>query len=239
MANEAIAGTARGRAASLRSTALRRILKENGLSIVLISMFLGTLIPMSIAGHHDYLETQKEHGEAPLTYMEYLSSDHFVEAMMENWESEFLQMAAFVLLTAFLFQKGSSESKRLDGPEEVDHEPSKRSADAPWPVSAGGLVLKLYENSLFLAFFLLFAVSFYFHASSGAGDYNRDQALHGGREVSVSQYLVTARFWFESLQNWQSESLALLAMVVLSIYLRQKGSPQSKPVDSPYSHTGR
>jgi hypothetical protein len=98
--------------------------------------------------------------------------------------------------------------------------------------------LRLYENSLGIAFFLLFAASFALHAIGGAENYNEEQALHGGSFVSVAQYLATTRFWYESFQNWQSEFLAILAMVVLSIFLRQRGSPESKPVDAPHSETG-
>jgi hypothetical protein len=160
---------------------------------------------------------------------------------MENWESEFFQMGWYVLLTVFLFQKGSSESKKPDEKEPVDRDPrqSKNKKDAPWPVRKGGFVLKLYENSLSLAFLLLFLLSFFLHALGGARVYNEEQAQHGGELVSSTwQYMGTSRFWFESFQNWQSEFLAIFAMVVLSIWLRQKGSPESKPVDAPHSQTG-
>ena len=149
---------------------------------------------------------------------------------MENWESEFLQMAMFVVLTACLRQKGSPESKKLDEEESVDRDPrrSKNKKDAPWPVRRGGFVLTLYEYSLSLAFLLLFLACFFAHAAGGAREYNEDQAEHGSRErVTTLQYMETSRFWFESLQNWQSEFLAVGSMVVLSIFLRQRGSPES------------
>jgi hypothetical protein len=236
MGSKEDAGRARSR--SLSSTRAKRLFRENGLSIALTLLFLGTLVPMSVAGWHSHNEERQDHGEAPTAYTEYLVSDHFWEAMMENWESEFLQMAFYVILTVFLFQKGSAESKKPDEPEEVDREPSKERKDAPWPVAAGGLVLRIYQNSLFLAFLLLFAISFALHASSGAKEYNQDRLEHGGSTVTTLQYLGSSRFWFESFQNWQSEFLAILAMVVLSIHLRQKGSPESKPVDSPHYQTG-
>jgi hypothetical protein len=159
---------------------------------------------------------------------------------MENWESEFLQMFAYVLLTAFLFQKGSAESKNPDQPEAVDRDPrqSRHRKDAPWPVRRGGVVLKLYENSLALALFLLFVIAFVLHAIGGASEYSEQQIAHGGKAVTALQYIATARFWFESLQNWQSEFFSIGILVVLSIFLRQKGSPESKPVDSPHSMTG-
>src|SRR5829696_8347889 len=122
----------------------------------------------------------------------------------------------------------------------VDWDPrqSRNKKDAPWPVRRGGAVLRLYENSLSLAFLLLFLLAFFLHGLSGMGNYNEEQALHGQPAVSLGEYLSSSRFWFESFQNWQSEFLAIWAMVVFSIYLRQRGSPESKPVDSPHSETG-
>ena len=222
---------------------MRRLLRENGLSIVWLGLFFVTLIfGQTVAGHREYNSDQKEHDRPEVTYAEYLRSAHFVEATMENWESEFLQMFLFVVLTAFLYQKGSAESKKLDEEEEVDRDPrrSKNNPEAPWPVRRGGLVLKLYENSLSLAFLILFLAALFLHAAGGAREYNQEQAEHGSSErVTTLQYMATSRFWFESLQNWQSEFLAVGLMVVLSIWLRQKGSPESKPVDAPHSQTGK
>ena len=222
---------------------MRRLLRENGLSIVWLGLFFVTLIfGQSVAGRHEYNSDQKEHGRPEVTYSEYVTSAHFVEATMENWESEFLQMFLFVMLTACLYQKGSAESKKLDEEEEVDRDPrlSKHKKDAPWPVHKGGVVLKLYEHSLSLAFLLLFLGAFFAHAAGGASEYNQEQAEHGSAErVTTFQYMATSRFWFESLQNWQSEFLAVGLMVVLTIWLRQKGSPESKPVDAPHSQTGK
>ena len=221
---------------------MRRFLRENGLSLVLFFLFFLTfLFGQSVAGQHEHNEEQREHGKPTVTYVEYLTTPHFLEATMENFESEFLQLFAYVLLTAFLYQKGSSESKKLDEEEPVDRDPrlSKNKRDAPWPVRRGGFVLTLYENSLALTFLLLFLASIYLHAVGGARLYNEDQQAHGLAErVTTFGYMTTPRFWFESLQNWQSEFLALFAMVVLSIWLRQRGSPESKPVDAPHSQTG-
>jgi hypothetical protein len=219
---------------------MRRLLRENGLSIVLVVAFLAFWIGQSIAGHREYNDEQLEHGQPETTYREYLGSAHFWEATTENWESEFFQIFFYVVLTAFLFQKGSAESKKLDEPEPVDRDPraSRDRPDAPWPVRRGGLVLTLYEHSLSLAFLLLFLVAISLHAVSGASDYNQEQAEHGQPPVSALQYVGTSRFWFESFQNWQSEFLSIALVVVLSIFLRQRGSPESKPVDSPHSETG-
>jgi hypothetical protein len=222
---------------------MRRVLRENGLSIVWLGMFFVTLVfGQSVVGQREYNNGQREHGQPQVCYVEYIASAHFVEATMENWESEFLQMFLFIVLTACLYQKGSAESKKIDEEEEVDRDPrgSKDKPDAPWPVRRGGVVLKLYENSLSLTFLLLFLVSFFLHAAGGAGEYNQDQAEHGAAErVSTLQYMTTSRFWFESLQNWQSEFLSVGLMVLLTIWLRQKGSPESKPVDAPHGQTGK
>jgi hypothetical protein len=219
---------------------MRRVLRENGLSIVLLSLFLLFWFGQSVAGHREYNSDQQEHNQPEVGYLSYLGSAHFWEATAENWESEFFQMFGYVILTAFLFQKGSSESKNPDEPEPVDRDPrrSKRK-NAPWPVRRGGFVLKLYENSLSLAFFLFFLISIAMHAASGARVYNEEQLEHAQSEqLGVLHYAGTSRFWFESFQNWQSEFLAIAAMVILSIYLRQRGSPESKPVDAPHDETG-
>ena len=222
---------------------MRRFLRENGLAVVWLGLFFLTLIfGQSMVGHREYNSDQKEHNRPEVTYVEYLASAHFVEATMENWESEFLQMFLFVVLTVFLYQKGSAESKKLDEEEDVDRDPrdSKNKRDAPWPVRKGGLVLKLYENSLSLAFLILFLAAFFLHAAGGAREYNQDQAEHGsGERVTTIGYMATSRFWFESLQNWQSEFLSVGLMVVLTIWLRQKGSPESTPVDAPHGQTGK
>jgi hypothetical protein len=222
---------------------MRRLLRENGLSIVWLGLFFVTLIfGQSVVGHREYNNDQKDHRQPQITYAEYIVSPHFVEATMENWESEFLQMFLFIVLTVFLYQKGSAESKKLDEEEEVDRDPrrSKNKKDAPWPVRRGGLALRLYENSLSLAFLLLFLATLLLHAAGGSREYNQDQAEHGSPErVTTLGYMTTSRFWFESLQNWQSEFLSVGMMVVLTIWLRQKGSPESKPVDAPHSQTGK
>ena len=217
--------------------------RENGLSIVWLGLFfLSFIIGQTVAGRLEYNEDQRDHGRPEVTVVEYLKTAHFVEATTENWESEFLQMFLFVTLTAFLYQKGSAESKKLYQKEAVDRDPrnSKSKKDAPWPVRRGGIVLRLYENSLSLAFLILFLSCFFLHAASGARHYNEEQRDHGKTEqVTTLQYMKTSRFWFESFQNWQSEFLAVGAMVVLSIWLRQCGSPESKPVDAPHEQTGK
>lgn len=220
---------------------MRRFFRENGLSLVLFWMFFLTfLVGQTAVGHREYNHEQEDHGGEQVSLSEYLRTGHFLEATTENWESEFLQMFAYVLLTAYLYQKGSSESRKLDeeNPQDRDPRQSRNNPDAPWPVRKGGWVLTLYENSLALAFLVLFLISFWLHAVGGRWEYNDEQLQHGGTTVTVLEYMGTSRFWFESLQNWQSEFLAIWAMVVFSIWLRQRRSPESKPVDSPHSATG-
>ena len=210
---------------------LRRFFVENGLSVVLMVLFLVFWFLQTITGYHSYNEDQREHGEDPITLVEYLKSGHFVEATSENWESEFLQMAAFVWLTSFLFQKGSPESNDPYEKEEVPPVTEK----SPWPARRGGWILKLYANSLSLAFLLIFLISWIIHGISGARLYSEEQSAHGLGPLSFLQYIRLSRFWFESFQNWQSEFLAIFLMVLLAVFLRQKNSPESKPVETPHS----
>jgi hypothetical protein len=211
-----------------------------GLSIVLLSFFLSFWIGQAIVGRWEYNEEREDRGLPPMAMSEYLHSSHFWEATGENWESEFLQMSAYVFLTVFLFQKGSSESKNPDqeSPQDKDPRLEHDKPGAPWPVRRGGWVLRLYENSLSLAFLSLFASAVAVHAAGGVRLYNEEQIALGKSAICLSEYLQTSRFWFESLQNWQSEFLAMGAMVGLSIFLRQRGSPESKPVAAATSQTG-
>jgi hypothetical protein len=218
-----------------------RFFRENGLSLVLFGVFFFSLVGQYLTGMEEYNKDQRDHRQPIVSHVEYLSTGHFIEAVFENWESEFLQMAAYVILTVFLIQKGSSESRKPDTVERQDVVPETARADkdSPYPVRRGGFILKLYENSLSIALLALFAASFALHAYGGAKDYNQEQAAHGETEmVTTLEYIGTSRFWFESFQNWQSEFFSMGMMVVLSIFLRQKGSPESKPVDSPHSETG-
>jgi hypothetical protein len=200
------------------------------------------LVGQSLAGWHDFNETARQHGEHTLRYLPYLGTGHFWEAVFENWESEFLQMAANVLLTASQVHKGSSESNKPpeEGENPQDEDPAKAAGqpDAPGPVRRGGLALRLYEHSLSLVLTAFFLLSFAGHAIAGSREYSQEQVAHGEPAATVWQYLGSSKFWFESLQNWQSEFLAVFAIVVLSIWLRQRGSPESKPVAAPHPETG-
>jgi hypothetical protein len=210
---------------------------RNGLSIVFILLFVITLIAQLFTGwkEHNH-ELQDEHA-SEITFYDYLTTGHFISATFENFQSEFLQMGLYVLLTVGLRQQGSAESKSLEEEEEVDREPRPKP-DAPWPVRKGGWWLKLYSNSLSIVFFFLFFVSWGLHFYGSWRDNNAEQLLKGKPAESVIEYIGQPRFWFETFQNWQSEFLSVLSIVVLTIYLRQKGSPESKPVDAPYMETG-
>lgn len=224
---------------------MRKWVRSHSLSIAALVLFAFAMVGQVLAGRAEYNADQQAHGGEPVSLSRYFGTGHFGEATLENWESEFLQMAVFILLTAFLVQRGSAESRKPDddpqaGKEPIDEDPGKHRNDprAPWPVRRGGLALALYRNSLGLVLFLLFAGSFYGHAVTGAVDYSEEQAEHGEPGASTLQYVGTSRFWFESFQNWQSEFLSVFALTVLSIWLRQQGSPESKPVHAPHEQTG-
>ena len=212
---------------------MRRFLRENDLTLVMLALFIVSLVGQGVAGFRVYNQELTTQAQSAIGPGAYVQTGHFIEAVFENWESEFLQMGMLVLLTVFLFQKGSAVAKGPDDPDEVDAG-SQGHDDVPWPVRRGGLVLRMYENSLSLALFGLFLLSFVLHAVGGARDVSVERALRGEEAVSTLAYLGTARFWFESLQNWQSEFLSVAVLVVLSIVLRQRGSPESKPIDPPH-----
>jgi hypothetical protein len=221
-------------------TGVRRFVFENGLSLAAVTLFALSFVGQIATGFRDQNAEHRDHGKPPMTITAYLTSGAFVEATAENWESEFLQMGLFVLLTGFLYQRGSSESKRIEEPEAVDEDPSeaKQSPETPWPVRQGGRWLGIYKYSLSGSLLLLFLISFGAHVMGSVRQYNEQQLDHGGRTVTTLGYLATSRLWFESFQNWQSEFFSVAVLVLLSIWLRQQGSPQSKPVAAPASDTG-
>jgi hypothetical protein len=217
---------------------MKKLFRNNGLSIVFFLLFLLSLAGQVVSGQKEHNEALKELGAPPVGMTQYLRSGHFLQATFENWESEFLQMALFLILTMFLYQKGSAESKDPDKKNDVDREPNPRRKGAPWAVRRGGLILAIYRHSLCYTFSLIFLLSFIVHWKGSLKDYNEEQLLKHLPTESAMQYLFNARLWFESFQNWQSEFLSIFAMVVFSIFLREQYSPQSKPVDAPDSETG-
>jgi hypothetical protein len=213
-------------------------LKERSLTLVLMALFGIFTVGQLVAGCQSYNDERAQHGEPRLSGPGYLESAHPWEALFENWESEFLQMGIFVVFTTLLYQRGSPESRRLGAIEPVDADP-RRFADepgAPWPVRRGGLILWLYERSLGIAFGLLFLGSWVGHGIAGWRLERSELISHGQPGESLAAFLSSPSFWFESFQNWQSEFLAIAAMVWLSVYLRQRGSPESKPVHAAHDN---
>lgn len=209
-----------------------RFLRDNGLTIALGGAFLFCLGGMLLAGWRSHNAELADHHAALLSLSQYAGSGAFVSAVFENWESEFLQMAAYVVLTAYLFQRGSAESRDPDEPDRAEDELS----ELPW--RARPLVGFLYAHSLGIALAFLFVASFVLHWWGSAAAASADALLHGSEPVSTWAYLADSRLWFESFQNWQSEFLSTAVLVVLSIFLRYRGSPESKPVAAPNSETG-
>jgi hypothetical protein len=217
---------------------MKKFIKNNSLSIIFLLLFIFSIAAQIYFGREEFNKELEENGTAAVSLSEYFASGHFFESTFENWESEFLQMALFVWLTIFFMQKGSSESKKFDGTDEPDREPDPNRKGAPWPVRKGGIILKLYKSSLTLSLFILFIASFILHFYGSLKDQNLQHSLKGEPTETISDYMADSKFWFESFQNWQSEFLSVFAIIVLSIYLRQKGSSQSKPVDAPNDETG-
>jgi hypothetical protein len=209
--------------------------RRNGLSIVVLACMVLSLLGQVISGRLVYNEELEKAGAPMVSMAQYLTSGHFVSATFENWESEFLQMGFYVLLSVSLRQKGSAESRPMDASKEKE---TIDKGDKPWPVRKGGIWLMLYSHSLVIAFSLLFLLSFGLHLD---GSWRHDviqRQLEGEPPLSLFEYLSGSQFWFESFQNWQSEFLAVASLVILTIWLRQKDSPQSKPVEAPHSQTG-
>ena len=218
---------------------MAKFFKDNGLTIVLMLLFTGSLIGQWLAGVRFENEELIRHGDEPVGAIEFLRNPQFLSHVFENWESEFLQMSAYVVLTTFLFQKGSAESEDPDEPSREGRLENARFApDAPAPVRKGPVARWLYAHSLGIALLILFVASFILHWLFSAQLAAEEAAMHGDTAESFGQHLTSAQLWFESFQNWQSEFLSTAVLIVLSIWLRQKDSPESKPVTAPHRKTG-
>jgi hypothetical protein len=217
-----------------------KLLRDNGLTIVLMIATTATLLGMLLTGVSVYNDELVQHHQPTISTATYLNSGHFLSALFENWESEFLQMSAYVVLTAFLFQRGSAESKDPETGAEQDENPAAYAGDpdTPLPVRLGGLSAALYAYSLGIALFVLFLLSFALHLRHSAAAEVVDALSHGEPVPTIWQHAVSPKFWFESFQNWQSEFLSTAVLVILSVFLRFRGSPESKPVAAPHSKTG-
>jgi hypothetical protein len=225
-----------------------RTLRNHSLSLFFMAIFIAALIGQAIAGHASYNNEEIAHArllnEQPetLSLWRYVVTSNFGQAVMENWQSEYLQFTLFLFATVWLVQKGSPESKELEkvGLEsDEDQKVGKHSSPkSPKWARGRGIKLFLYSNSLLIVMGLIWIGSWFAHSVTGWSSYNAQQIQHEDQPLSWLQYVGSADFWQTTLQNWQSEFLAVGSMAVLSIYLRQRGSPESKPVGSPHEATG-
>jgi hypothetical protein len=221
---------------------VKRFLKHNSLSIFFLALFLGAVFFQAVAGHADFNEDQDRHGNPHVSFGRYVLSSQFGTAVLENWQSEYLQFTLFLLTTVWLLQRGSPESKELDkaGRESDEQQQVGRHASPGSPAWArvDGIRRSLYENSLLIVMATIWIGSWFAQSVTGVSEYNTERLDHHELPVSWLDYLGRPDFWEKTLQNWQSEFLAVGSMAILAVYLRQRGSPESKPVGAPHETTG-
>ena len=221
---------------------MRRILREQSLTLFFGGIFLAALAGQAIAGHAEYNQEQLAHGEAAITFGRYLTSSDFWMAVMENWQSEYLQFMLFMLATVWLIQRGSPESKEPDqeGVETKKEQKIEHAAETDSPAWArpGGLRTAIYSNSLLILMTTIFLGSWFAQSVTGWTEFNSQQQAHHEAAVSWLTYIGSANFWEHTLENWQSEFLAVGSFAAFTIFLRQRGSPESKPVGAPHTATG-
>jgi hypothetical protein len=221
---------------------MRTFVRHNGLSIVFLGLFLGALVLQAVAGHADFNEGQDQHGDAHISFFRYVTSSDFATAVMENWQSEYLQFTLFILLTVWLVQRGSPESKALDKAglgSDADQRVGEHAGEqSPRWARLSGARRRIYENSLLLVMVAIWLASWFAQSVTGVTEYNAERLDHQETTVSWAEYLTRPDFWEKTLQNWQSEFLAVGSMAILAVYLRQRGSPESKPVGAPHHSTG-
>jgi hypothetical protein len=220
---------------------VRRFFSLNSLSIAFMVIFLASVGAQAIAGHDKFNEEELAHHEEPISLGRYVTSSDFGQAVMENWQSEFLQFSLYIFGTVYLIQKGSPESKR-PGEEGIGSDEEQRvgehaEPDSPKWARVSGARRWAYEHSLILLMGAIFLGTWFADSACGWSSYDSDQITHHQPKVSYFGYLGTADFWESSLQNWQSEFLAIGSMAIFSVYLRQRGSPESKPVGAPHEET--
>jgi hypothetical protein len=217
-------------------------MRAHGLSLAFGALFLATLIGQALVGHADFNAIQLAHNSDPISLWRYIRSSEFGVDVLENWQSEYLQFSLFIFATVWLVQRGSPESKKLDevGTESDEQQKIGPHADADSPAWArtGGWRTRIYSNSLLVVMGAIWLASWLGQSITGRVAYNADRFDHQQAAISWLQYLTSPDFWNRTLQNWQSEFLAVGSMAALSIYLRQRGSPESKPVGTPHSTTG-
>ncbi|HSC92566.1 MAG TPA: DUF6766 family protein [Gaiellaceae bacterium] len=214
--------------------------RDNGLSLFFGAIFLVSLVFQSIAGHAVFNDDARMHGSETVSYARYLVSSHFGQGVLENWQSEYLQFSLMILATIWLVQKGSTESKPDVGRESDEEQKVGPHAepDSPAWARARGWRRAVYSDSLLILMALIFVASWFGQSVTGWTEFNGQQRDHDQPAVSWSGYLTEASFWEDTLQNWQSEFLAVGSMAVFSIFLRARGSAESKPVGEPHDATG-
>ena len=221
---------------------MRTWIRDQSLSLFFLGLFLFALVGQSLAGWKSFNEEQMQHGSAAISYARYLVSSDFGQAVTENWQSEYLQFVTFIMATIWLVQRGSAESKQVRAKgwesDEKQKVGSRVQSDAPTWARVGGWRTTLYSNSLVLVMLMIFFGSWFAQSATGWTEYNAEQRDHGQPTVSWGGYVMRPNFWENTLQNWQSEFLAVGTMAVFTIYLRQRGSPESKPVGASHEETG-
>jgi hypothetical protein len=221
---------------------VRRYFRENSLTLVFLGLFLATLIAQAFVGHADFNHDQAAHQDETISLWRYVTSSGYWVDVMENWQSEYLQFTLFIFGTVWLVQRGSPESKELDkvGPESDEDQMVGEHAkpDSPKWAKARGVKLWIYSNSLVLLMGTLWLATWFAQLVTGRVEYNAEQLDHHEAGLSLWQYAGTSDFWNRTLQNWQSEFLAIASMAVFAIWLRQRGSPESKPVGAAHTATG-
>jgi hypothetical protein len=218
-------------------------LRDNSLSLAFGLLFLVTVGAQSIAGWFVEREEASEHGEQGVSYLHYVTSSEFGQAVLENWQSEYLQFLLFILLTIWLMQLGSPESDDLDEKPGLETDEQQQVGaharrDSPAWARASGWRRELYSWSLLLFMGVFFLLAWLGQSLTGWTQYNDEQALHDQPPVSWLDFVLSSTFWEQTLQNWQSEFLAVGTFAVVTVYLRQRGSPESKPVGAPHDETG-
>ena len=221
---------------------MRQFLRDNGLSLFFLGLFLAALIGQSFVGLANNNKELVQHGDSAISYGQFVTSSAFLVDVAENWQSEFLQFFLFILATIWLVQRGSPESKEPGdagpGSDEDQLVGAHALADSPRWARAGGWRQRVYSNSLLLVMGTIFLLSWYAQSVGGLAVANDENAQHGMPAETWLEYVVSSDFWNRTLQNWQSEFLAVGAMVTFAIYLRQRGSSESKPVGAPHDETG-
>jgi hypothetical protein len=221
---------------------MRRFFRDNSMSIVFLLLFLAALVGQAIAGHADFNDVARSHGDPTMSLGRYVLSSDFGAAVMENWQSEYLQFTLFILLTVWLLQRGSPESKELHKAGRESDQSQKvgphAQQNSPRWAKVAGVRRTLYENSLVLVMGTFWLGTWLAQSLAGTAEYNAEQLDHQQAPLGWSDYITTAHFWENTLENWQSEFLAVGSMAILAVYLRQRGSPESKPVGAPHGATG-